>query len=403
MPTSLKKYMSIALAPFIITACSDDNKSDQVSSPHAAVIQTVAADYSGADVQLVDLASGDYDVSSGVLPTVASDYIIASHNADFYHIGRYNLDNIAKYNIADTGSQIYEYSTKDSPEADSNNVYDMVFASDNKAYLINYGSDNLWIVNPKAETEAAFKIGEIDLSAYADSDGITEASAGIIVDGKLFVAMQRINRNNNWSPVDNSAYVAVIDVATDTEIDTNPSDAPENLKGIELTTHNPGHFAYYPGAGLFLQASGDPYGAAYYGRPAGYVGGVTKISTTDYSIELTVDDGSNDGSGENPYGYIVNVAVVDENNGYFIGQASYQNSSLYHFDPATGLVTETTLDALQSVDISTLSAGPDNGLWTGISNAADPKVLILSDINTISNTISLIQNPTKITFAKEEN
>ena len=32
----------------------------------------------------------------------------------------------------------------------------------------------VWIVNPSATTSGEFKIGELDLSPYADSDGIPE-------------------------------------------------------------------------------------------------------------------------------------------------------------------------------------------------------------------------------------
>src|SRR3546814_3723342 len=58
-------------------------------------------------------------------------------------------------------------------------------------------------------------------------------SAGLIKDGKLYVALQRLQ---NFAATQ-SGYIAVIDTATNTEIDTGKGS--NGLKGIELPVNDP--------------------------------------------------------------------------------------------------------------------------------------------------------------------
>ncbi|HCQ35422.1 MAG TPA: hypothetical protein DIU19_05870, partial [Alcanivorax sp.] len=108
------------------------------------------------------------------------------------------------------------YSTLGASDTDSSNVYDLVFAAPDKAYMIRYGADTVWVVDPTAGRERNFKTGELDLSAYlpANTTGSPNMSAAVVVDGKLFIAMQRLD--SVFQP-NNTAYVAVFDTATDEE------------------------------------------------------------------------------------------------------------------------------------------------------------------------------------------
>lgn len=398
----IKLGVSASLVAAVLSACGGSSDSESiveelVPGENIVVVKTVAADYSGSNIQIVDI-SDSYSTTAGLIPSDQSDYTIARFGQYFYHIGRYSIDTISQYDIEDATNALYEYSTLDDAEDATSNPYTLVFASDEKAYLIRYASDKVWIVNPNAETEADFKIGELDLSAYADSDenGVPEAADGIIVDGKLYIMMQRLQ---SFSPADEgvNAYVAVFDIDTDTEIDTNPNDAIENRKGIELDIRNPNKLVYQENVGLFVQASGDTFGEAYYGRAPGYTGGVSKIDTDNYSLTMIVDDGS-DTEGDHPYGYIYNLAIVDADNAFFLGYEAYQTTTLYHFNPTTGAVSGAISD-VTGLDVSTLAVGPEGNTWVGISDAADPRISLLDTTGTILDTISLIENPTAIKFS----
>ena len=200
---------AIIIATIPATALSDTLQN--------AIIATAAADYtSGAHcVADVDPVDGERSIERDLLPTI-SDIMVAAYKDYFYRIERYQRDNITKFDIAAPDTPVYQYSVLDSGESGSANPHALIFLNDEKAYLLRYGKTKAWIVNPSAETEAEFKIGELDLNAYADDDGIPEMESGVIVDGILYITMQRLN---NFAPSE-TAYVALFDAAADTEIDT---------------------------------------------------------------------------------------------------------------------------------------------------------------------------------------
>lgn len=392
----LKKLAILSIASSFLAACGgDDNDNDDSTyqSENVAVVKTVAPDFSGSDIQFVDFED-DYDVSSGLVPLDQSDYTVTRFGEHYYHIGRFNIDTITKYAISDPTAPIFEYSTLDTPEDPTSNPQSLTFVDENKAYLTRYGSDKVWVVNPSAESEDDFKVGELDLSAYADADanGAPEARGAVVVDGELYIIMQRLV---SYSPAEEgvSAYIAVFDIETDIEIDTDPTDDSESLRGIELTTRNPLKIVYDEDVGLFVQAVGD-YGSSFSGRPTGYIGGISVIDTGDYSLSLLVDDGDDE---DHPYGLISNLAIVDQNSAYFVGYNSYRDTNLYHFNPATGLEIE-IVEGFENIDVSALAVGPENALWVGIGDASNPRIEILDDDQEVVETVELIQNPTAITF-----
>jgi len=145
---------------------------------------------------------------------------------------------------------IWQYSTNDADPNVLSDPHDMVFVSEDKAYVLRYGTCIMWIVNPSATREAAFKIGEIDLSAYDTNDAVPNIEAGIIVDGRLYIILQRLD----GFAVTQDSYVAIFDVNTDEEFDTNVSGG--GLKGIPITTRNLGHIVYEPVSKIiFVQGS----------------------------------------------------------------------------------------------------------------------------------------------------
>ncbi|WP_417765786.1 hypothetical protein [Spongiibacter tropicus] len=398
MKTSLINPLSIVALSLAVSACgggsSGGGKSQPVAGENTVVVSTVAFDYSGSNIQLIEFENDDYTVMPGVVGEGAdqSDTTAVRYGEHFYRLGRYNIDNLTKYNFDAPSTPIYNYSTLNDPEDASGNPYTVAFASEEKAYVIQYGENEVLIINPSAQTEDEFIIGGLDLSAYEDADGAAEASDGVIVDGKLFVVMQRLV---NFSPAEEgvSSYIAVFDINTGAEIDTNPNDDSGNLKGIELTTRNPNKFVYREDVGLFLQSTGDAF-YSYAGRDPGYTGGITKIDTNDYSVSMIVDDGDAD---SHPYGFMYNLAVVDAQNAYFVGYESYQNYNLYHFDPSTGGVE--AVAAYSGLDISELAVGPQGNLWIGISDVSQPRIELFDGEDTLG-TIGLLQNPGAILFAK---
>jgi hypothetical protein len=268
---------------------------------------------------------------------------------------------------------------------DASNPYEMHFVSDSKAYILRYGSPSIWIVDPSvsAADEENFKIGEISLSAY-DEDSIPEMVAGLISGNKLYVVMQAMD--SNYAPGD--AYMAVIDITTDTEIDVDSNP----MKGLALNVKNPvdidiqGDYIYVTGLGRYGSGAREPE----------YTGGIEKISTVDYSASLIVDDGD---ATTHPYGLFNGLVIVSDTQAYFTGYEAWESVSLYEFNLSTGVVLTTPVINYDSVNLSTMEISPEGYLWFGIGDFTNPEIQIMNPSdNSLVDTISLDKNPTQILF-----
>jgi len=372
----------------LLSACSSDNTTTSI--PGGAAVVTIAPDYSSGSHAVIDESNGEFNSANNLLPT-ASDITLASNGNFFYRIERaFAGNNITKFSFAEPQTVIWQYSVKDDPqEAVLSNPTDMVFVNEQKAYVIRYGKDKVWIVNPSATSEAEFKIGELDLSSYGGEDGIPDMKAAVIVNGKLFITMQRLV---NFSPTE-IAYVAVFDVATDTEIETNyPGD---EFKGIPLEIRNPDNDMVYAedDNAIYIQAVG-----AF--SPTEYIGGIEKINVDNYATELVLDDGT---ANDHPNGKIISVAVVSATEAYFIGcadcddfVAGFNDYSLYKLNPATGVTESVQIAALQHTELSDLSLSPTGDLWIS-AGSATLYIMDVSQENLIA-TIDTQLNPAQVVF-----
>ncbi|MDH5612769.1 MAG: hypothetical protein OEY66_09985 [Gammaproteobacteria bacterium] len=380
------KLISLLLSLLTLASCTQDSTtSSSIIADKAAIVATVAADYSsGAHTVISKDANGDRIATNNLVPT-GSDITVAANGTDFYRIERaFAGNNITKFSASDAQTPIWQYSTNDVGSAVLSNPYDMIFVSETKAYVLRNGSSIAWIVNPSATTEAEFKIGELDLSAYADADGVPEMSAGVIVNGKLYITLQRLD---NFA-VTQLAYVAIFDVNTDLEIDANiPGDT---LMGIPLQTRNPGNIIYEPVSNsIFVQGTGSFW-------PEEFTGGIERIDLANYTTTLTVDDGD---AITHPYGLITELAVVSDSVLYFVGYAGYADNTLYKLNLNTAEITPTGVVSLVNGQISSLSVDSQGLLW--VSDSANATVRVI-DPATDAEVDALYTNlnPEKVVFVK---
>ena len=382
--TFLKSLFLAGLSGLVLTACGGGGGSDDpvaVSGTDVAVVATASSGYDSGAVELVGV---DQRISSGSYHPTVSDLAVAAYGSDYYLIERYQSDRIKKVALSNPGVFEWDYSTFDSSDTDSANVYDLVFAAPDKAYMIRYGTNTVWVVDPTASREQNFKTGELDLSAYlpANTTGSPNMSAAVIVDGKLFIAMQRLD--SIFQP-NNTAYVAVFDTATDEEIDTGQGE--DGLQGIPLIGGNPMSMVHHPDLGLLVQNQGS--------FAMDYKGGIDVIDPDSYAVEQRLDD-------TEETGLIGAIEVVDTDTGYYLAYYNWQNISLTRFNPGTGEVGA-TVAGLSGMDLRALALGPRGRLWVADASAGAPGLRVLdADSGEQIDFVATDLLPAAITFARDE-
>jgi len=361
-------------------------------STQNAVVATAASDYSSYGISAITV-----DPKAG--PRIAVNNLLAGSNGStvkafgqyYYRIEQFQADNVTKVDISAPNTPIWQYSTQDASEASSGNPWDLVFVSSTKAYLIRYGSTKAWIVNPSATSEAGFKIGELDLSAYTDADGAPEMCCGVIANNKLFIVMQRMV---DWCPTE-IAYVAVFDTATDTEINTGMGSG--SMIGIPLTIKNPGSIQYMAennriyvqGVGSYPGGSCDPVYE--------YTGGIESINPATYASSIVLDDGD---ATTHPYGAISGMLIASSTKGYFVGYAGWGDNTLYAFNPTTGVVSG-AVTGVQNINISGMNSGTylDKNAMMWVCDATNAQIKIVdTENNTVNENVATSLNPQKVAF-----
>ena len=195
-------------------------------APASTKVAVLATDY-GASGRVSTCTTHAPWTPATNLATTCSDAVLRYFDGLFYVVNRFGCDNIQVLDPASGFATLRQFSV-----GAGSNPYDIAFWSDTKAYVSRYDTDSLWVVNP--ETGAHLK--SISLAPLADADGIPEMDHMILLGGKLFVSVQRLDRNNFYTTT-GPGRIAVIDVATDTLVDVDPGTAGK--QGIVLAAGNP--------------------------------------------------------------------------------------------------------------------------------------------------------------------
>lgn len=387
----------LPLAALLLAACggSDSEIDLVIDGPQLAVVTTTAADFTSGAHALVAIEA-PYQTTDNLDPA-ESDITVTTHGEHLFKLRRFNLDTVTKYRLDAPGTPIWQYSTLDADDNSSANPYDLVFAAADKAYLLRYGSETAWITNPSvgAGQEAAFKTGELDLSAYnpQNEDGSTASNpnmaAGLIAGGRLYVALQRFDDNFNL----NDAYVAVFDASTGVEINTGQDPV---LKGIPLPVRNPMALDYDPTLDqVFVVGAGATFPSS------DYTGGVAVIDPNSFEAQLLIDDTATTGS----FGA---MEIVSHDRGYLIASAGFENNTLVAFDPRDGSFYDSTagqpgaVAGLSQMNLTTLAEDIGDRLWVGVGSDSNPGLTVIDtlDDSVAQSLIPLSRNPSRVVFTQ---
>ncbi|MBX2824954.1 MAG: hypothetical protein KTR33_09520 [Gammaproteobacteria bacterium] len=356
--------LGCAAALVLLAGCSSSDDDDAISNtglPGDPFLAFTSVRDSGYTVSKLERLSVTPEATTTAsFTSVQSDYLVATDGDAVYHIGRFQIDSITKFD-AQSAELIYQRSV--AGEEASANPYDIVFASETKAYVIRYGSNRIWIVDPTATTDEAFKLGELDLSSYADSDGLPEANGAVIVGEKLFVLMQRLESFSPTQP----GYLAVFDTSTDQEINTGAGTG-DGLNGIPLSVHNPSRLQYLEADGqLYVLGTGNSFAVD---DSAGnrFTGGVESIDAETYATELVLDDGD---EAQNE-GFLTELEVVSPTKAYVVTQVGFADNTLRVLNLLTGELDAGAAAGLASTEITLLAEDPAGRLWVGVNELPLP-------------------------------
>lgn len=364
-----------------------------VTKSEVAVFSTVASDFSASATSSIDAGSFVTSATNKSFPT--SDTSVRAFGKFFYVLGRFGADYVERFDVTSPANALYHYTTLDSGEK-TQNPNDLIFAGMTKAYLTRHNSANQWIVNPVASSQAGFKIGQLELGHYADSDGTADISQGIIVGKKLFLFAQRLDRKKGWIS-NNTCYAIVIDVATDKEIDTGKAEAGSGLKGIALPIRNPVAVEVNATTGLIYVLGNGQFGSSFSGTPQLFSGGIATIHPDTYETKLLIDDGE-ETSAQGAFGGLTNnMAIVSATKGYLAIYAAWQKLTLRGFNPTTGAVGS-PISGFTDMDIRDLKADSQGRLW--IATGEGITVIHASDDSVVKSKISVGLIPTGIRFVK---
>lgn len=268
----------------------------------------VTTDFQTGGMSAIDLVTRAVSVD---VASVHKDARARWHGGLIYVLNRFGADNVQILNPATGYSTVRQFSV-----GNGANPSDIVVVSPTKAYVSAYDRAQLQKWNPATGAN----LGSIDLSAFADADGLPEADHMARFGRWLFVALQRLDRTQGFIPTD-SSLVVVIDTATDTIVDVNPS--LPGTQAIVLARTNPvTAFAWDPIGRRFYLGCVGAYGVLD--------GGIVRIDPatfTDAGVAITEAALQGD---------VSDIEWHTASHGYAIVSDTNFNTSLVTWNPTTG-------------------------------------------------------------------
>jgi len=202
------------------------------------------------------------------------------------------------------------------------------------------GDGRLWVTRLELPTVAIIEpdgsfSGTVDLSAYADADGLPEAYGVHVAGDRAYVAIERLDRcgAGGWIPT-GPGVIVEIDIATRMVV-----------KSIELGGANPfGRLVPVP-----WDPSGNTVAVALAGHPL-------KIDTDDAAAIVDLQGATTKGFGRETElgGSVVEVVLAAPDEAYMIVSSSENPTtnatSVVRIDPQTGQVSGKLLDSRTSAN-----------------------------------------------------
>jgi len=301
------------LMTLLLTNCLKEETHTIYSNQNPQSSPRIFVTTSDFTVGMVATISGTPPGTAFIPPVqVSSDTAARAFGSKVYVVNRYTFDNIQALDAANGFQTVIQFSV-----GNGSNPQDIAVVSDSKAYVSRFQNKSLWVGDPQSGNLSK----EIDLSAYADADGIPEAAKMVLVGNRLFVALQRLDSQNYYVPTDKSSLV-VINADTDAAVTV-----------IDLAKTNPvTNLIYNKGDGKIYIGCAGAFQSFGYTTPDGGVETISVDTATDtYTANGTVIDEATLG------GDISALAIVSSTQAYALVSDASFNNYVVRFNPETGL------------------------------------------------------------------
>lgn len=281
----------------------------QTASAQSIVAVSISYDYTAGNMGLYSIS--DTTAYKNLL-SIWEDNDIRTYNGAMYVLERFGKDNLLKINgsIINDSTVAYEKNI-----GASVNIQDIAIISSTKAYVTQYASAQLAIVNPTT----GIKSGTIDLSAFNSrtpySATVPYMGRELYYNGKVYVVCQRlaVPTGGTYESASDTSEIAVINSSSDSVIKT-----------IKLIYKNPQELSICNGK-LYVASVG--------------VWGVSDAGIEEIDLSTDTDIGSII-SETTLTGDLTSFIVISDSKGYAVisDLATGMTSTLYSFNPQTKTV-----------------------------------------------------------------
>ncbi len=174
----------------------DTDDHDPVRHSHAVVTTTDFA-VGGLSTVALDV----FTVADDLVPTSA-DPTVQVQGGRVFQINGFGVDTVTVYAPGQWTAPVAQFST-----GSGTNPH-RVALHDEGLFVSLYERDALGVFG----AADGASLGTVDLSAYAGSDGIPEASTMVVIGDRIYVALERLNRDDGWG--DDGGRVVAVDALT---------------------------------------------------------------------------------------------------------------------------------------------------------------------------------------------
>ncbi|MCC7535525.1 MAG: hypothetical protein IT379_04905 [Deltaproteobacteria bacterium] len=358
-------FAFFVLASSAWTACAEDGDGSAAACAGASTVRpfavVAASTYTGGVGAYAFVPVDDPGAVATSCGRTSSDPVVRASGDRVFVLDRYRYDTLTVLDASRPGLPLVsQTSVADAPGADGvrqdANPWDALLLPDGRLYVTRWEQPTLAVVDPTAGA----LVGAIDLAPYADADGIPEMGWMALSRGRVFVALQRLDRTRRELPPAGPGLVVVLDPATDSVVAT-----------IELAHGNPATpmIAAPDDPEDLLVATSGLYRSLFEAPDSD--GSIQRIDTESFTVSDPLLTESELG------GDLVDWTTDLDGRRVFAVVGDTDLTRVVELDLASGGAPGEPLHTSSGFDLKFVRAGPDGRLWIGDRTRSSPRVVLV--------------------------